>query len=144
MSDFTKLEDVLNFKGNRIITKRIEPYDVIESAKKFYDVTDYTFTGRNKFEILDNFLTELKSLKVAGMGLYMKNVNKFYLLKIKENPENKTNIELLHSLLISEEYGFSEDEQINKQGIEYSTNTDYALEQIDMGKAEASFILIQK
>ncbi len=139
---FNSLNDVLKYKANRIITKRIEPYDVIESAKKFYDVVDYTFTGRNKFEILEEFLTELKSLKVAGMGLYMKNVNKFYLLKIKENSGRKSNIELLHTLLISDEYGFSEEEQINQDGITYSTNTDYAIEQIDMGKAEASFIIL--
>ncbi len=139
---FNSLDDVLKFKGNRIITKRIEPYDVIESAKKFYDVVDYTFTGRNKFEIMEEFMTALNSLEVAGMGLYMKNVNKFYLLKIKENPENKSDIELLHTLLIKNEYGFTEEEQINQVGIEYNTDVEYSLEQIDMGKAEASFIFV--
>lgn len=142
MSDLKCLEDVYGCKGNRIITKRIEPYDVIESAKKFYDVVDYTFTGRNKFEVLDGFLSALKSLNVAGMGLYMKNVNKFYLLSVKENPENKSDIELLHTLLIKNEYGFTDDEQINQAGIEYNSDVEYALEQIDMGKAEASFILL--
>ena len=70
------------------------------------------------------------------MGLYMKNVNKFYLLTIKENPDNLSDTELLHKLLISKEYGFSEDEQISQTGIIYSEDTDFALEQIDMGKAE--------
>ena len=138
---FKSFEELLADKSHRIITKRIEPYDVIESAKKFYDCVDYTFTGRDKFEVMDKFLSDLKSKTQPSMGLYMKNVNKFYLLTIKTNPENLSDTELLHGLLISAEYGLSEEEQLNEVGIIYSTDTDFALEQIDMGKAEASFIL---
>ena len=140
MSEFENITEVLNHRANRVITKRIEPYDVIESAKKFYDVVDYTFTGRNKFEIMEEFLSALSSNK-SSIGLYMKNVNKFYLLTIKENPLKLSDVELLHRYLITDEYDFSEDEQVNQIGIKYSTDTEYAIEQIDMGKAEASFIL---
>lgn len=141
--DIKNYNDVLNLRANRIIIKRLEPYDVIESAKKFYDTTDYTFNGRNKFEQLNLFLNDLSEAakQTPTMGLYMKNVNKFYLLKIKQNPENLTDIELLHKLLISQEYGFSEESQINRTEILYSADTYTALEMIDTGKAEASFIL---
>lgn len=141
---FNDYKEVLQYRANRIITKRIEPYDVIESAKKFYDVTDYTFNGFNKFEILDKFLTDLKTIlkDKPAMGLYMKNVNKFYLLSIKEDYSNQSDIELLHQLLLTNEYGFSESEQLSQIGLNYSDNIEYSLEQIDMGKAEATFILL--
>lgn len=141
MQNFENIDEILKYRANRIITKRIEPYDVIEKAKKYYNVTDYTFTGRNKFEILEEFLKSLEENTVESMGLYMKNVNKFYLLSIKNNPQNSSDIELLHNLLISKEYGFTSDEQINQSGILYSTDTNFSIEQIDMGKAEATFII---
>lgn len=146
MSEFENINSVLNYRANRIITKRVEPYDVIESVKKFYDSTEYTFTGRNKFETLDNFLSDLKKSteEKPTMGLYMKNVNKFYLLSIKENEgkSGKSDTELLHELLLTQEYGITEDEQINQNGIIYSDDLEFSLEQIDMGKAEALFILV--
>lgn len=142
MKEFKTLSDVLEYQANRIITKRLEPYDVIESAKKFYDVVDYTFTGRDKFEKLEIFLSELEKSTKASAGLYMKNVNKFYLLTAKENPQNLSNIEFLHKMLISTEYRFDEISQINQNGIIYSEDVEYSLEQIDMGKAEATFVII--
>lgn len=144
MHIFNNFDEVIKNKFNRIITKRIEPYDVIESAKKFYNCTDYTFTGRDKFDILDKFLTDLatESKTQPALGLYMKNVNKFYLLTIKENPDNLSCTELLHKLLITDEYGFSKEEQISQTGIDYSDSIEYSIEQIDMGKAEATFIIL--
>ena len=135
--DYNEIE---NLRANRIITKRLEPYDVIEGAKKYYDAQDFTFNGRNKFEIMEEFLSKLNSQKIPAVGLYMKNVNKFYLLTIKENPYNLTDIQLLNEL-ITIEYKFTEEEQVNEIGISYSADNDYAIEQIDMGKAEASFII---
>lgn len=129
-----------SYRANRIITKRLEPYDVIEGAKKFYDAEDFTFNGRNKFEIMEEFLSKLNSQKTPSVGLYMKNVNKFYLLTIKENPNNLTDIQLLNKLM-TDEYNFSQEDLINKSGISYSADNEYAIEQIDMGKAEASFIV---
>lgn len=144
MEKFNNINDVLSFQGHRIITKRVEPYDVIESVKKYYNVTDYTFNGRNKFEIMEEFLNALRNSPKSSksFGLYMKNVNKFYLAEIKDNKMNATSIELLHSLLISNEYGIDEISQIEQEGIIYSTDKDYAIECIDMGKAEASFIIL--
>ena len=132
--------EIANLRAHRIITKRLEPYDVIEGAKKYYDVIDYTFNGRNKFEIMAEFLSELNSQKIPSAGLYMKNVNKFYLLKIKNNPDKLSDIQLLNNL-VTNEYKFTGEEQINSEGITYSRDIDFAIEQIDIGKAEASFIL---
>lgn len=141
--EFSNIREILQYRANRIITKRIEPYDVIESAKKFYDAIDYTFNGFNKFEVLNKFLKDLKSIsnKKPAMGLYMKNVNKFYLLSIKDN-SNKSDIELLHKLLLTDEYGISESDQISQTGLSYSDDLEFSIEQIDMGKAEATFIIL--
>lgn len=144
MKKFENIEEVLSYRANRIITKRIEPYDVIEAVKKYYDVKDYTFTGRNKFEIMDEFLNDLKNSakETISMGLYMKNVNKFYLAKIKENKTNLTDIELLHNILLNNEYKIDEKSQTEQIGIIYSENRDYAIECIDMGKAEVLFLIV--
>jgi len=144
--EFSELSEVLKYRAHRIITKRIEPYDVIESVKKLCNVEEFTFNGRNKFDVLEEFITELENVsnRTAAIGLYMKNVNKFYLAVVKDNPENKSDIELLHRFLIESEYGFSEDDEIHCREITYSDDTEFALEQIDMGKAEVSFLVSLK
>lgn len=46
MSYFTNLDDdLLIYPTHRIITKWIEPYVLLETVKKYFDVKDYTFTG---------------------------------------------------------------------------------------------------
>lgn len=125
---------------NLIVTKRIEPYDLIEGIKKNYTVEDFTFTGYNKFDILESFLNKMQELSknVIAFGLYMKNVNKFYLISSTIEPihlEENINTIVLNNIL-----GLSQSDLVNKNGIEYTDNREKALSAIDMGKAEASFI----
>ena len=125
---------------NLIVTKRIEPYDLIEGIKKNYTVEDFTFTGYNKFDILESFLNKMQELSknVIAFGLYMKNVNKFYLISSTIEPiqlEENINTTVLNNIL-----GLSQSDLVNKNGIEYTDNREKALSAIDMGKAEASFI----
>ncbi|MBQ2871466.1 hypothetical protein IJE86_07185 [bacterium] len=125
---------------NLIVTKRIEPYDLIEGIKKNYIVEDFTFTGYNKFDILESFLNKMQELSknVIAFGLYMKNVNKFYLISSTIEPihlEENINTIVLNNIL-----GLSQSDLVNKNGIEYTDDREKALSAIDMGKAEASFI----
>ena len=125
---------------NLIVTKRIEPYDLIEGIKKNYTVEDFTFTGYNKFDILESFLNKMQELSknVIAFGLYMKNVNKFYLISSTIEPihlEENINTIVLNNIL-----GLSQSDLVNKNGIEYTDDREKALSAIDMGKAEASFI----
>lgn len=157
MSYFTNLDDenLLVFPTHRIITKWIEPYVLLEKVKKYFDVKDFIFDGQNKKEVKAEFLKiiEEANQKQISMGLYMKNVNKFYLLTLRENvdailddykvPEvlKKLDLIVLHKVLISKEFGYSDEEQMAQDGIKYIKQESEAFDMIDSGKAEASFIM---
>ena len=157
MSYFTNLDDenLLVFPTHRIITKRIEPYVLLEKVKKYFDVKEFIFDGKNKQKIKNEFLQaiEKENQKQISMGLYMKNVNKFYLLTLRENVNSilnefavpdvlkKLDLTVLHKVLITKEFGFTEDEQMAQEGIKYIKQESEAFDMIDSGKAEASFIM---
>lgn len=156
MSYFTNLEDdLLIFPTHRIITRWIEPYVLLEKVKKYFDVEDFTFDGKTKAEMKAKLLEEIEksSKERISMGLYMKNVNKFYLLKLRENvdeildeykvPEVLKTLDLivLHKAIISKELGYTQEEQMAQDGILYIKQESEAFDMIDMGKAEASFIM---
>ena len=156
MSYFTNMDDdLLIYPTHRIITKWIEPYVLLETVKKYFDVKDYNFTGANKLEIKKEFLQaiEKSSKDKISMGLYMKNVNKFYLLTLREDvsgildgfkvPEVLKNLDLtvLHKVILTKELGFTEEEQMAQDGIKYIKVENEAFDMIDSGKAEASFIM---
>ncbi len=156
MSYFTNLEDdLLIFPTHRIITRWVEPYVLLEKVKKYFDVEDLTFDGKTKAEMKAKLLEEIEksSKERISMGLYMKNVNKFYLLKLRENvdeildeykvPDVLKTLDLivLHKVIISKELGYSEAEQMAQDGILYIKQESEAFDMIDMGKAEASFIM---
>ena len=156
MSYFTNMDDdLLIYPTHRIITKWIEPYVLLETIKKYFDVKDYTFTGANKAEVKQEFLKSIEksSKDKISMGLYMKNVNKFYLLTLREDvsgildgfkvPEVLKNLDLtvLHKVILTKELGFTEDEQMAQDGIKYIKVENEAFDMIDSGKAEASFIM---
>ena len=156
MSYFTNMEDdLLIFPTHRIITKRIEPYDLLQKIKKYFDIEEFNFDGTNKNEVKQRFLNEIevKNAQIISMGLYMKNVNKFYVLSLRENvdrildeysvPEvlRKLDLIVLHKVLISKEFGYSEEEQMSQDGILYIKQEQEAFDMIDRGIAEASFIM---
>lgn len=126
-------------KGHRIVTKWFQPYMILESAKKSFEITDYTFSGLNKFEMMDTFLGELRKKDSIKIGLYMKNVNKFYLLTLKEGLTQDSDISALENLLLKDKFG--SDETLADNDIEITTDTDKAFNMIDLGKAEAAFIM---
>ena len=104
---------------NKIITKWIEPYVLLETIKKNCDfIKDYTFDGFSKNEIKKEFLKQLK--KENSFGLYMKNVNKFYLFN------GNIDIDKIFEL--------------NSCDCENTEDLDKPFEMIDMGKAEACII----
>lgn len=104
---------------NKIITKWIEPYVLLETLKKDCKlVKDFTFDGFSKKEIKKEFLKQLE--KENNFGLYMKNVNKFYLFN--------GNVDI--------------DKIFELTPIDYEVTEDIEkpFEMVDMGKAEASII----
>lgn len=157
MSYFTNLDDenLLVFPTHRIITKWIEPYVLLDKVKKYFDVTDFPFNGQNKKEVKAEFLKSIEDANEnqISMGLYMKNVNKFYLLTLREDVNSildeyevpdvlKTlDLTVLHKVLITKEFGYTQDEQMAQDGILYIKQESEAFDMIDSGSAEASFIM---
>jgi len=109
-------------------------------SKKYFDVTDYTFNGMTKFECMDKFLEEIKSSENITIGLYMKNVNKFYVLNLKPEYNEESDILALENLLFKNKFGSDENKE-SEDWIEITKDTDKAFNMIDLGKAEASFIM---
>lgn len=104
---------------NKIIKKWIEPYVLLETLKKDCElVKDFKFDGFSKNEIKKEFLKQLK--KANTFGLYMKNVNKFYLFN------GQADIDKIFEL--------AEDDY------EITSDNEKPFEMIDMGKAEAVLI----
>ncbi len=104
---------------NKIITKWIEPYVLLETLKKDCElVKDFTFDGFSKNEIKKDFLKQLE--KENSFGLYMKNVNKFYLFN--GNPDITKIFEL------------------TEKDFEDTCDSEKPFEMVDMGKAEAVLI----
>ena len=134
------MDKLLTQKGHRIVTKWFQPYMILESAKKFFNLTDYTFNGISKFDTMDKFLKEIENSDKITVGLYMKNVNKFYLLQLKEEIKEKDDISALNNLLFKNQFN-SEEHYDSDDWIEITTDTDKAFSLIDLGKAEASFIM---
>lgn len=157
MSYFTNLDDenLLVFPTHRIITKRVEPYVLLDKVKKYFNVKDFEFNGSNKKDVKAKFLQAIEdeNEKQISMGLYMKNVNKFYLLTLRENVDSilneyevpdvlkKLDLTVLHKVLITKEFEYTQEEQMAQEGIKYIKQESEAFDLIDSGKAEASFIM---
>lgn len=157
MSYFTNLDDenLLVFPTHRIITKWIEPYVLLEKVKKYFDIEEIQFDGQNKNEVKAEFLRAIEDAnqKQISMGLYMKNVNKFYLLKLCKDVNSildefnvpdvlkKLDLTVLHKVLITKELDYTEEEQMTQNGIKYIKQESEAFDMVDSGKAEASFIM---
>lgn len=110
---------------NTVIKKWIQPYLLIEYLKDYYTVTDLTFDGasKNKFKA-----KMFEAVNAGKIGLYMKNVNKFYILEEKENAS------LID--IIKEKLSLSDADLADEP------DKERALQLVDMGKSEASFIFL--
>lgn len=108
---------------HKILKKWIEPYVLLETLKKHFDIKkDFTFDGFSKNKLKQKFLKELE--KENTLGLYMKNVNKFYLFSSPEIVDLDRILELT-----AQDYDLTDD--INAP-----------FDMVDMGKAEAGFIVL--
>jgi len=104
-----------------IIKKWIEPYVLLETFKKHYEMKDFTFDGFSKQSVKADFLKQLQ--KKGAFGLYMKNVNKFYLFSGSEE------------LNLEELFGFVAED------CELTDDKNLPFDMVDSGRAEASVIL---
>lgn len=104
---------------HKIITKWIEPYVLLETIKKDCELVNvFKFDGFSKNIKKKEFIKSLQDKDT--FGLYMKNVNNFYLFRGQIDIINIFNLESFD--------------------IELTDNIERPFDMIDIGKAEAAFI----
>lgn len=107
---------------NLIIRKWIEPYKLLETIKEHSSMEEFTFDGTNKAILKTHFLKQLKETK--GFGLYMKNVNKFYVFETACNIKD----------IVTKAF------DLNENDYEITEDEHKPFDMIDSGRAEASII----
>lgn len=111
---------------NLILKKRVEPYILLETLKSNFEMEDLTFDGNNKATIKNKMLEKISSNPEKTFGLYMKNVNKFYVFS--------------SSCILTEDV-FTEKLGISKADLEFTTDINFSITSVDLAKAEASIIM---
>ena len=110
-----------------VLKKWVQPYVLLQFFNDNFCADSLTFDGSDKIPKKEKFLETLLNDK-SSIGLYMKNVNKFYIFSQVNSCLNISD-KLIETLnLSSDDYAFSED-----------FNSSLAL--VDIAKAEAVVIL---
>ena len=109
-----------------IIKKWIEPYVLLETYKKYYGMEDITFDSISKEMSKNKMIKNIQKSEGKSFGLYMKNVNKYYVFS---SSENILKDDLIKYIDVSDEV------------CEISSDTDTALASVDLAKAEAVLVL---
>lgn len=110
-----------------ILKKWIEPYKLLETIKEYYSYKDFTFDGITKSIEKKKFFNELLA-KSNTVGLYMKNVNKYYLFSKPEFFDIWSKL--------------ANDFEIGDEDFDVSDEFEIKpFEMVDMGKAEAILLL---
>ncbi len=107
---------------NLIIRKWIEPYMLLETVKEHAQTEEFSFDGSNKAILKEHFLKQLRATK--GFGLYMKNVNKFYLFNTNDNIKE----------LVTKQF------ELTDNDYEVTEDEHKPFDMVDSGEAEASII----
>ena len=108
-----------------IIKKWIEPYIILETIKKFYTYSDVNFDASTKSDEKNKFLKKLEQTK-NSVGLYMKNVNKYYFFTSDDSIDLKN--------ILFDKFNFSDDDIV-------ISNPEEMFNMVDLGKAETGIII---
>lgn len=109
-----------------IITKWIEPYKLLETIKEEYQYQDFTFDTITKTLEKKKFFKALET-SANSIGLYMKNVNKYYLFT------RDTEFDIQSKLQTT--FAFTDEDLI------ITDDSEKPFTMVDMGTAEAGIII---
>ena len=154
MSYFTNSEDdnLIIFPTHRIITREFSGEQIKSAVSKYYDVTKLPFDSMSKLRIKKEFLDQIEESNKTRIttGLYLKNEEAFYILKLKDEAKDlidapevlkKLDLVALQELIITKELKYTKEEQMAQDGIKYIKQEFEAFDAIDNRKASASFIM---
>lgn len=111
---------------NATIKKWIEPYVLLETLKKKYQMSDITFDGITKEMSKNKMFKAIQNSNNQAFGLYMKNVNKFYIFQAE-------------TALATEEVMQTLDFQ--NEDYELTQDRETPIKDVDVAKAEAAIIM---
>jgi len=159
MCYFTNIDDsgLKVYPTHRIITKSVNPDELMADIKKYFDIIEYNFEESSKIQTRQKFLGELEESSKSGLvlGMYRKNLKKYYLFKLtgmdavnkileaKDVPEvlRKLDLTVLHKIIISDFLGISEEDQMSQNGIKYIKKEEEAFDAVDSNSAELVFLV---
>src|SRR5574344_360824 len=110
-----------------VVTKWLEPYVILETFKKHFELEVFNFDGFSKPMEEKKFLSSIEKSLTFSVGIYMKNVNKFYLFTSEKSVD-------ISSEILEKELSLSLEDM--KSGVEVSE----AVKMVDLANAE--FIMI--
>lgn len=120
-----------------IVTKRINPYDLLEGIKERFVVTESIFNSMTKTLLKEQFLADLR--QEGNFGFYLKNVNKYYIAQYNEPHESMKN--LVENLVLIDVLNFSKDNLSFNDEVKYLNKNEEALSSVDLGQSEVAFIV---
>ncbi|MCI1274342.1 MAG: hypothetical protein LKG27_07930 [Clostridiaceae bacterium] len=112
-----------------VVTKWLEPYVILETFKKHFELKVFNFDGFSKPMEEKKFLSSIEKSLTFSIGIYMKNVNKFYLFTSEKLVD-------IYSEILEKEFSLSSEDM--KTDVEVAD----AIKMVDLAKAE--FIMITK
>ena len=159
MCYYTNLDDenLQVFPTHRIITKSADSEKLLGKLKEFFDITVYPFEKSNKTKVRNQFTIELENISQNNIvfGMYLKNVDKYFMFKLREKaavnklleekgvPEvlRKLDLTVLHKIVITDFLGISEEDQTKQNGVKYVKKELEAIEAVDANSAELVFLM---
>lgn len=111
---------------NIVIKKWIEPYVLLETYKKYFTMEDITFDSISKEMSKNKMLKNIQKSEGKSFGLYMKNVNKYYVFSSSGSILKDDLIKYI---------------DVTGEDCEISSDTDTALSSVDLAKAEAVLVM---
>ena len=126
----------------------------IDKAHDYFDVAQYPFTPANRQEVKQTFLADLSiGISRQAIGIYAHRAPVFYLLTLKPGVMDDLfkdeldvslrllDVTVLTRLIFMKVLGFDQQRLDNETLIGYASTADKAIEAIDSGSYEVSFIL---
>lgn len=159
MAFYTNLDDenLKVYPTHRIITRSIDKAALLANMDTYFDVVKYSFDSATREDVKKKFITDIEELSKTNIafGACFKGENEYRIFKLREkqamNEEldkkdvpavmRKLDLTILHKVVISEFLGFSEEDQMNQNGIIYLKKLQEAFEEIENARAEVVFIM---
>jgi uncharacterized protein (DUF1015 family) len=159
MSYYTNLDDegLKVYPTHRIVTTDVDSDKLLNELTNYFDLAVYPFEKDKKIQVRDKFLQELENLSEKNIvfGMYLKNVNKYFLFELKDKetvdkilaekdvPDvlRKLNLTVLHKIVLGDMIGISEEDQMKQNGVKYIKKEEEAFEAVESNSAELVFLM---